>query len=148
MICQASLDDSAVKILPAVQETKEMQVRFLGQQDPLEEEMTTHSSSCLKNPMDRGAWQTIVWRDTKSRPWQDTQSTLICQFTYAYTYIQTHTHTRSSAVSKISYTHTHISTLYVRCGRGVCMCVLLCPFVGFPQKFSIFHYGNKILLTI
>ena len=30
----------------------------LGQEDPLEKEMATHSSiSCLENPMDRGAWQ-------------------------------------------------------------------------------------------
>ena len=35
------LDDSAVKNLPAVQET---QVWSLGQEDPLEEEMATHSS--------------------------------------------------------------------------------------------------------
>ena len=35
--------DSAVKNLPAMQETREMQVRSLGQED-LEEEMATHSS--------------------------------------------------------------------------------------------------------
>ena len=67
--------------------------------------------SCLKNPMDRGAWQTIVWRDTKSQMWQDTQSALICQFTYAHT-------------------HTHTSALYVRCGRGVYVCFTL-PICGF-----------------
>ena len=33
-----------VKNLPAVQETQEMQVLFLGQEYPLEEEMATHSS--------------------------------------------------------------------------------------------------------
>ena len=34
-----------------------MQVRILGQEYPLEEEMPTHSKySCLENPMDRGAW--------------------------------------------------------------------------------------------
>ena len=43
-----------VKRLPAMQETW---VRSLGQDDPLEKEMATHSSnSCLENPMDRGAW--------------------------------------------------------------------------------------------
>ena len=35
---------SAVKNLPAVQETQEMQVRSLGQEDLLEEGMATHSS--------------------------------------------------------------------------------------------------------
>ena len=33
-----------VKSLPAVQETQETWVRFLGREDPLEEEMSTHSS--------------------------------------------------------------------------------------------------------
>ena len=43
-----------IKCLPAMQETW---VRSLGQEDPLKEEMATHScKSCLENPMDRGAW--------------------------------------------------------------------------------------------
>ena len=33
-----------VKNLPAMQETPEIQVRSLGREDPLEEEMLTHSS--------------------------------------------------------------------------------------------------------
>ena len=37
----ASLVAQSVKSLPAVQETR---VRFLGQEDPLEKEMATHSS--------------------------------------------------------------------------------------------------------
>ena len=45
-----------------MQETQEMQVHLLlGQEDPLEEEMATHSQySCLANPMDRGPWWTTV----------------------------------------------------------------------------------------
>ena len=47
-----------VKNLPTVQETQETQVQSLGWEDPLEEEMATHSSVLArKNPMDRGAWQ-------------------------------------------------------------------------------------------
>ena len=43
-----------VKNLPAMQET---QVQFLGQEDPLEEEMATHSSiHAWRIPRDRGAW--------------------------------------------------------------------------------------------
>ena len=38
------LSGSVVKNQPAVQETQEMQVRSLGQEDPLEEGMATHSS--------------------------------------------------------------------------------------------------------
>ena len=47
-----------VKNLPAMQET---QVRSLGQKDPLEKDMATHSSIlALENPMDFGAWWGIV----------------------------------------------------------------------------------------
>ena len=47
-----------VKIPPAMQETW---VQSLGQEDPLEKEMATHSSILAwKNPMDRGAWQATV----------------------------------------------------------------------------------------
>ena len=36
---------------------QEMWVQSLGQEDPVEEEMTTHSSNLAwRNPMDRGAW--------------------------------------------------------------------------------------------
>ena len=37
-------DSSAVKNLPLMQETQEMQVQFLGQEEPLEKEMATYSS--------------------------------------------------------------------------------------------------------
>ena len=42
-----------------MQETQEMWVQSLGQEDPLEKEMTTCSSILAwKNSMDRGAWKT------------------------------------------------------------------------------------------
>ena len=44
-----------------------MQVLSLGQEDPLEEGMATHSSILtLRIPVDRGAWQAIVHRVKKS----------------------------------------------------------------------------------
>ena len=55
---------SVVKNPPAVQETL---VPSLGWEDPLEEGMTTHSFSCLENPMNRGAWRVTVHRVVKSR---------------------------------------------------------------------------------
>ena len=45
----------------------------LGQEDPLEEGLAAHSSSCLENPMDRGAWWATVqgvkksWTELKQR---------------------------------------------------------------------------------
>ena len=54
-----------VKNLPTVQE---IWVRSLGWEELLEKETATHSSySCLKNPMDRGAWQATVRGVTKSQ---------------------------------------------------------------------------------
>ena len=46
------------KNLPAMQET---QVQSLGQEDPLEKGMATHSSnSCLEKPVNRGTrWVTV-----------------------------------------------------------------------------------------
>ena len=51
---------------PAMQET---QVRCLGQENPREKEMATHSSifASLENPTDRGAWGAIVHGVAKSR---------------------------------------------------------------------------------
>ena len=50
-----SLVAQMVKNLPAMWETW---IQFLGWEDPLEEEMATHSSILAwRNPMDRGAWQ-------------------------------------------------------------------------------------------
>ena len=43
-------NDSAIKNLPTVQETQEMEVRSLGQEDPLEEEMATRSSIAAGEP--------------------------------------------------------------------------------------------------
>ena len=39
---------------------KEMQIQFLCWEDHLEKEMETHSSTCLGNSMDRGAWWAII----------------------------------------------------------------------------------------
>ena len=61
------MGDSVVKILPAVQEMWKMQIQFLGQNNPLEKEMATHSSILARiNPTDRGAWQAVVHDNTKS----------------------------------------------------------------------------------
>ena len=62
------VSDSAVKNLPTMQETQEMQFQFLSWEDPLEEGMATHSSILdWRIPMDRAAWQATVHRVTKSR---------------------------------------------------------------------------------
>ena len=59
---------SVVKNPPALQEPQETQVRSLGWEDPLEEEMATHFSILAwKNPMDRGAWWATVHGVVKSR---------------------------------------------------------------------------------
>ena len=49
--------------LSAMQETL---VRTLGQEDPLDKKMATHSNILnLENPMDRGAWWATVHGVTK-----------------------------------------------------------------------------------
>ena len=53
-----------VKCLPTMRETW---VRSLGQEDPLEKEVATHSSTSLENPMDGGAGWATVQGVAKSR---------------------------------------------------------------------------------
>ena len=61
----ASLVAQMVKKLPAMWETW---VRALGWEDPLEEDMATHSSMLAwRILMDRGAWQATDHGVTKSR---------------------------------------------------------------------------------
>ena len=55
-----------VENLSAMQETW---VQSLGQEDPLEEGMATHSSILAwRIPVDRGAWQAAVLEVVKSQP--------------------------------------------------------------------------------
>ena len=67
MLCCGFLIGSAVKNSPAMQETQETRVRFLGQEDPLEKEMATHSSIL--------AWK-IPWTEEHGgySPWGHTES--------------------------------------------------------------------------
>ena len=54
-----------VKNLPAKQETW---VQSLGQEDPLQEGMATHSSMLAwRIPIDRGAWRATIHGVTKSQ---------------------------------------------------------------------------------
>ena len=56
---------SAVKNLPAMQETLGKQFLSLGQEDPLKEEMETQSSILTgKNLTDRGSWWATVLKVT------------------------------------------------------------------------------------
>ena len=51
-----------------LQAIQEIQVQSLGREDPLEEEMATHSSiPAWRIPMDRGAWWATVHGVTKSQ---------------------------------------------------------------------------------
>ena len=53
-----------IKNPSALQETP---VQFLGLEDPLEEDMATHSSILAwRNPVDRGAWKAAILRAGKS----------------------------------------------------------------------------------
>ena len=71
-----------VKNLPTMWEPLETWVRSLGREDPLEEGMATHSSILAwRIPMDRGAWQAIDHRVTKSQ-------TRLKQLSTAWLYIE------------------------------------------------------------
>ena len=62
---RASLVAQMVKNLPVMRETW---IRSLGQEEPLEKEMATHSSILAwKIPMDRGVWWATVQGVAKSQ---------------------------------------------------------------------------------
>ena len=55
-----------------------MQVLSLGQEDPLEKEMATHSSILAwKNPMDRGAWQQSIMLQRVGHHWAHTHASML-----------------------------------------------------------------------
>ena len=57
-------------------DTRDLQVGFLGQEDPLEEEVATHSSIlCLENSISRGAWMATVHGVKKSQTRLSTHAT-------------------------------------------------------------------------
>ena len=62
-----------VKNLPAMQGTQETWVQSLGQEDPLEEGMATHTLqySCLENTKDRGTWWAAVHGVANGRTLRD-----------------------------------------------------------------------------
>ena len=70
---------------------KEIRVRALGREDPLEEGNPLHWP-CLENPMDRGAWQGTVHGVAKSQirlKWLSTHALLYrkrSQFTFQFYY--------------------------------------------------------------
>ena len=70
----SSLVDQMVKNSPAMQETW---VRSMSWEDPLGEDIGTHSSILAwRTPMDRGAWRTTVHWITKSHTGLIKQSTI------------------------------------------------------------------------
>ena len=79
---EASLVAQLVKNPPAMQETR---VWFVGHEDPLEKEMTTHSSILAwRIPVDRGAWQAVVYGVTKVRHDWATKHTHVVKFKNTY----------------------------------------------------------------
>ena len=69
LICEVGFPGGrVVHNSPAMQEMQETWVQSLGQEDPLEEEMATHSSILAwEIPWTRGAWWALVYAVTKTQ---------------------------------------------------------------------------------
>ena len=87
-------DGIVVKNPPAMQETQETLVSSLGQEDPLEQEMATHSS--FFSGKFHGQ-RNLVGYSPKGYKMSDTTEELS---THTHSHRDTHTHTHT-------YTHTH-----------------------------------------
>ena len=81
-------------------------VQSLGQEDPLEKEMTTHSSILAqKNPMDGGVWQATVHGVTKS---QTQLSDSHFHFTFTVQYRE---YSQYFAIKTVWYWHKNRNTV-------------------------------------
>ena len=78
------------RICLPMQETQEPWVRSLGQEDPLKEEMATHSG-------------TLAWKI----PWTEELGGLLSIGSQSQTRLSTHTHTHTNALT-ISYQGSHL----------------------------------------
>ena len=68
----------------SMQETSETQVWTLGQKYPLEKGSgSQHQYSCLENPMDSEAWQSVVHRVTESQTWLKQLNTYTCMYYFS-----------------------------------------------------------------
>ena len=108
-----------------MQETQETRVWSLGWEDPLEEEMATHSSILAWNPMDRGAWWATVHWVAMSRTW-----------------LSTYTHHQRNMLNH--YYHDYI--LLSQSGRvkGVKQTSSLTLLSSFRGRFCYAQYKNSV----
>ena len=96
---------SAVKNLPAMQETQKMSVWSLGWEDPLEKEMETHSNIPFqKTPMNKGAWWATVHGGHKELDSTEPLST----------HTHTHTHTYINGLLSFSFINLMVKSTFCR----------------------------------
>ena len=115
----ASPHEAAVKNPSVIQETQEMQVWSLGREDPLEEEMASHSSIL--------AWK-ILSRTEKP-------GELVCGVTKSWTWLSVHTRTRlvRYAGQKVQHNFNNVQKL---------------KFLSLGSFYSIFTSKAVITTTI
>ena len=90
-LTRASLMAQQVKNLPAVQETQETRVQFLGQEDPpWGGDVNMLKRSCLESAMDRGASWTTVHGVAKSLT-----GLRACMCVCTHMWVRVHTHTQT-----------------------------------------------------
>ena len=104
-----------------------MWVQSLGQEKPLEKEIASHSS-CLKNPMDRGARR--LWFIGSINSWTQL-STPHSPCIYVYTHKHPH---------KYIYTYTHMYTcmcIYIYIFCFCCLVTKMCSILCNPMDCSL-----------
>ena len=153
-----------VKNPPAKAEMQEMWVWSLGWEDPLEEEMATHSSIlCMGNPMERGTWWATVHGFTKSQTRLTTLLTLPyilimqrkvpCIFSYHWKVrsVPDQTKILNTNIAQRNATKDNLM-LYCRVGNVVVVpslsCVPLCdPMDCSMPGFPVLHHLPELAQT-
>ena len=131
------LDGADVKKLPAMQD---MQMWSLGWEDPLEKEMTTHSSIL--------AWEIPGQRSlARYSPWSLRESDIteyLRTHTHKHTHIHTYTHTH---IHTHTHTHTHTRCCYFCCSVPK-LCLTLCDLMNCNTPgFSVLHQLSEFAQT-
>ena len=88
----ASLIAQSVKNLPKMQETR---IQFLGQEDPLEKEMTTYSSILpwrIPQTEEAGGLQSMGWQESDTTEWLNHEekkelSCIVCGMVNSYRHL-------------------------------------------------------------
>ena len=128
-----------------MQEPQETWVQSLHQEESLEEDYGNPlQKSCLKNPMDRGAWEAIIHRGAKSWTWRKQLSIPACTCFHANFKLLC----SSSVKNTIDNLIGTALNLYIVLGNIVILAILILPIQEYGISFYMFLSSSISFISI